>query len=133
MLVKLQILSETEKAYKIDKNIWIPKSILDERGLTKPYYQIKDWYLTQFVEKAYENKLTEQEINTINSLKKQEILFKNLPVEVLNYWGKYWNNAYNSLPSISTRKSKKSYLNHYNDIGAMNDLSFQDVYGDFGY
>ena len=30
-------------------------------------------------------------------------------------------------------KYKTRNLEHYNDIGAMNDLSFQDVYGDFGF
>jgi len=31
------------------------------------------------------------------------------------------------------KSSKGSRLGHYNDMGAMNDISFQDCYGDFGF
>lgn len=30
-------------------------------------------------------------------------------------------------------KHKARNLEHYNDMGAMNDISFQDIYGDFGF
>lgn len=30
-------------------------------------------------------------------------------------------------------KHYNRFLNHYNDMGYMNDISFQDAYGDFGY
>jgi len=41
------------------------------------------------------------------------------------------------LSKMPKRKESSSYgrgnYEHYNDIGAMNGLSFQDLYGDFGY
>lgn len=34
---------------------------------------------------------------------------------------------------VDTKHKCKGKLEHYNDLGAMTDISFQDVYGDFGY
>lgn len=33
----------------------------------------------------------------------------------------------------SSSSSYFSNLDHYNDMGAMNGISFQEIYGDFGY
>ena len=140
MLVKLNIIQETEKAYKLKGNGWIPKSVLDNRGLKHPYYQIKGWWLQNLVEKLYENESTIQEKETLTSLSKCTIKLRDLSKEDLNFWQKYWDDAYNSLPPLRSErttpkhKSKRNNnLEHWNDIGAMNDLSFQDLYGDFGY
>lgn len=42
MLVNLRIIKETIKAYQLEGNGWIPKSVLDNRGLKHPYYQIQN-------------------------------------------------------------------------------------------
>ena len=34
---------------------------------------------------------------------------------------------------VQYKSSKGSRLDHYNDMGAMNGISFQDCYGDFGF
>lgn len=137
MLVNLKIINETAKAYQLEGNGWIPKSVLDDRGLKHPYYQVKNWWLETFMVKGMEGNFTQQEKETIFSLSKCKIIFKDLPEDVLNYWKKYWKDASDSLPPLKitsqNRKKLSHSLDHYNDIGAMNDLTFQDVYGDFGY
>jgi hypothetical protein len=137
MLLNLKIINETIKAYQLEGNGWIPKSVLDSRGLKHPYYQVKNWWLETFITKGMEGNFTQQEKETIFSLSKCKIIFKDLPEDVLNYWKKYWKDASDSLPPLKitsqNRKKLSHSLDHYNDIGAMNDLTFQDVYGDFGY
>ena len=137
MLLNLKIINETIKAYQLEGNGWIPKSVLDSRGLKHPYYQVKNWWLETFITKGMEGNFTQQEKETIFSLSKCKIIFKDLPEDVLNYWKKYWKDASDSLPPLKitsqNRKTLSHSLDHYNDIGAMNDLTFQDVYGDFGY
>ncbi len=137
MLLNLKIINETIKAYQLEGNGWIPKSVLDSRGLKHPYYQVKNWWLETFITKGMEGNFTQQEKETIVSLSKCKIIFKDLPEDVLNYWKKYWKDASDSLPPLKitsqNRKKLSHSLDHYNDIGAMNDLTFQDVYGDFGY
>ncbi len=137
MLLNLKIINETIKAYQLEGNGWIPKSVLDSRGLKHPYYQVKNWWLETFITKGMEGNFTQQEKETIFSLSKCKIMFKDLPEDVLNYWKKYWKDASDSLPPLKitsqNRKKLSHSLDHYNDIGAMNDLTFQDVYGDFGY
>lgn len=137
MLLNLKIINETVKAYQLEGNGWIPKSVLDSRGLKHPYYQVKNWWLETFMTKGMEGNFTQQEKETIFSLSKCKIIFKDLPEDVLNYWKKYWKDASDSLPPLKitsqNRKKLSHSLDHYNDIGAMNDLTFQDVYGDFGY
>lgn len=137
MLLNLKIINETIKAYQLEGNGWIPKSVLDSRGLKHPYYQVKNWWLETFMTKGMEGNFTQQEKETIFSLSKCKIMFKDLPEDVLNYWKKYWKDASDSLPPLKitsqNRKKLSHSLDHYNDIGAMNDLTFQDVYGDFGY
>lgn len=119
MLVHLKIAGETPKAYKLEGDGWIPKSVLDARGLKHPYYQVQDWWLGTFVEKGFEEKLTEQDKLTLESLGKCQIKHIDLPQEVKEYWQKYWS---------SMDSGHSGGLDHYNDIGAMNDLSFQDLY-----
>jgi hypothetical protein len=107
------------------------------RGLKHPYYQVKNWWLETFMTKGMEGSFTQEEKETIFSLGQCKITFKDLPEDVLNYWKKYWKDASDSLPPLKitsqSRKKSSHSLDHYNDIGAMNDLTFQDVYGDFGY
>lgn len=140
MLVHLKIIKETPKAYQLEGNGWIPKSILDDRGLKHPYYQIKGFFLQDLVEKLYDKEDEEIDLQaklTAISINKCKINHIDLPKDIREYWNKYWKDAYNSLPELNTKpsykKKRKNNLDHYNDIGAMNDLSFQDVYGDFGY
>ena len=137
MLVHLKIINEIPKAYQLEGNGWIPKSVLDNRGLKHPYYQVKNWWLETFMTKGVEGSLTQQEKETVFSLGQCKITFKDLPQDVLMYWKKYWKNASDSLPPLKitsqSRKKSSHSLDHYNDIGAMNDLTFQDIYGDFGY
>lgn len=123
MLVKLNIKKETDKAYLLEGDGWIPKSVLDGRGLKHPFYKIEGWWLETFIGKS----LNEREIKSLKSIEKCRIKFNQLPLKVRKYWKKYWSD----LSSNSNYES--SGLNHYNDIGAMNDLTFQDIYGDFGY
>jgi hypothetical protein len=127
MLVKLNILKETPKAYQLAGDGWIPKSVLDERGLKHPYYQIKGWWLETFVNKGFEGSLNLQEKLTLKSLSLCRINHIDLPIEVRGYWKKYWKDLSNNYNYSS------SGLDHYNDIGAMNDLTFQDLYCDFGF
>ena len=108
------------KAYQLEASGWIPKSVLDNRGLKHPYYKIKNWWLETLIHKAFEGKLNQQEKLTILSLSKCKIGMIDLPLEIREYWIKYWKDAYNAIPP--------SKYDHYNDIGAMNDLTFGDIY-----
>lgn len=94
-IIKLTYQKETEKAYLVN-NIWLPKSILDSRGLLHPYYQIKDWYISVLRNKIYEDKC-EKSKRIVLVLRSLNINFRDLPKEVLDNWGKYWSDAYSSL------------------------------------
>ena len=50
MYIKLEFKAETPKAFQLKNDAWIPKSVLDCRGLEHPYYHIQDWWLTIQVE-----------------------------------------------------------------------------------
>jgi hypothetical protein len=136
MLINLKVIKETTKAYQLEGNGWIPKSVLDNRGLKHPYYQIKGFFLHDLVEKLYgeeDTKIDLQTKLTALSIDNCKINHIDLPLEIREYWKKYWGDLNDSLPPLkisqNKRKSSRS-LDHYNDIGAMNDLTFQDVYGD---
>lgn len=140
MLINLKIISETTKAYQLEGGGWIPKSVLDNRGLKHPYYQIKGFFLQDLVEKLYgeeSTKIDSQAKLTALSIDNCKINHIDLPLELREYWRKYWKDANDSVPPLKitsqNRKKSSHSLDHYNDIGAMNDLSFQDIYGDFGY
>jgi hypothetical protein len=89
MFIKLEFSKESEKAYQLPNGSWIPKSILDDRGLKQPYYKIKDWWLSATVEKAVtENDLTTQK--TLMGIGELKVTMRDIPQDVLDYWGKYW-------------------------------------------
>jgi len=105
MFIKLDFKSETEKAYQLQNDSWIPKSILDNRGLKHPYYQIKDWWLTIQVEnvstpinnlKDLDRKKEPTKEDVENSKKvllgiqPLVLAIKDIPEEIRNYWSKYW-------------------------------------------
>ena len=50
MYIKLEVKTETDKGVQLPNGSWIPKSILDNRGLKHPYYHIQDWWLNIQVE-----------------------------------------------------------------------------------
>ncbi len=54
--------------------------------------------------------------------------------EVMNRMGDIdWARDKNLESNETNYKSKRGRLEHHNDMGAMNDLSFEDAYGTFGY
>jgi hypothetical protein len=105
MFIELKYKEETDKAYQLENDSWIPKSILDDRGLKSPYYQIKDWWLNILVENI---RLPLDELNTIRKkevtmndventnkvligLQPLVIPFKDIPLVIRDYWNKYWS------------------------------------------
>ena len=120
MIVKLQISKETEKAYLLSDGGWIPKSVLDDRGLIHPCYTIKNWFLGTLQKKAFEKELTHLDELLITSLNKYKITLIDLSEEHRQNWQSYWESCDTSFNSRG--------LDHYNDIGSMADISFQDMY-----
>jgi len=89
MFIKLEFISETEKAYQLPNGSWIPKSILDDRGLKHPYYQIKNWWINKSYEKLHENEdLTT--IKVFEGLNPLIINMEDIPQDIREYWSKYW-------------------------------------------
>jgi hypothetical protein len=100
MFIKLEIKSQTPKAYQLQNNGWIPKSILDSRGLKHPFYQVKDWWLSSTIEKFKdEDKNAELVLNGIVEL---SIKINQLPNDILEYWRQYWGNQQDFYMSDST-------------------------------
>jgi hypothetical protein len=129
MLFNLKIKSETKKAYELIDGGWIPKSVLDYRGLQHPYCQIKYWWVKKMIGKSCDGELTALDELILRSLNLCKINFRDLPESILEQWKKYSSDDYDSFTSSRSTKN----LEHWNDVGAITDLSFQDVYGDFGY
>jgi hypothetical protein len=90
MFVKLEYKSETEKAYQLPNGSWIPKSILDDRGLKAPYYKIKDWWLSKTFLKFHDKK-DENAKNVLLGLESISIKMIDIPKDVIEYWTKYWS------------------------------------------
>jgi hypothetical protein len=87
MPYKLNIVKETDKAYLIkQKNIevWIAKSVLDLRGYTLPYCDIKGWFHTKLFFEKGDNK----ELMFI--LYHSQISHKELPENIRKTYQKYW-------------------------------------------
>lgn len=107
MFIKLEVKSETPKAYQLPNDSWIPKSVLDDRGLKHPYYRIKDWWFTIQIENIkyspddivnYRNrkvKPTEKDVENsklvLLGIKPMIISIRDIPKEILDYWQRYWN------------------------------------------
>lgn len=67
MIIKLSILSETDKAYQLKSGLYIPKSVLTSEGLKPPYFKIKTWWFNI----QYENvKMTLSELLTLRRKRK---------------------------------------------------------------
>jgi hypothetical protein len=103
MFIKIDFKKETEKAYLLSNDVWIPKSVLDSRGLKHPYYQIKDWWLTIQVEnvrtpldelKWLDRKVTMEDVENSKKvffgIQPLVITMKDIPEEIRDYWTKYW-------------------------------------------
>lgn len=116
MLLNLKIINETIKAYQLEGNGWIPKSVLDSRGLKHPYYQVKNWWLETFMTKGMEGNFTQQEKETLFSLSKCKIIFKDLPEDVLNYWKKYWKDASDSLPPLKITSQNRKIISFFRPL-----------------
>jgi len=106
MIIKLETIGETPKAYQLPNSSWIPKSVLDGKGLTHPYYKVKDWWLCIQVDNICADdelvtdtnggdgkNLRKASIDVMLSLKTMLIEFKDLPEDVLQKWKNYWSGA----------------------------------------
>lgn len=96
MFMKLEIIKETDRAYQLPNGSYIPKSILDDRGLKHPYYQIKNWWLTKIIGR-WRNDGCKSSVLVLNGISPLIVSFNTLPDDIKEYWNKYWG-------SISTEK-----------------------------
>lgn len=114
-IIKLDIKGETKKAYQLPNGSYIPKSCLDSRGLSKPYYQLDNWLISKCIEDIQnKNENAERSIQTLNGIKELVIPITNLPSEVLANWKKYWKSCYNE---INTRPSNIGSTDRRWEIG----------------
>jgi hypothetical protein len=96
MFIKIDQKTETEKAYQLQNGSWIPKSILDSRGLKHPYYQIKDWWLSKTIEKCIKDN-DETSKKVLIGIELMAVKMIDIPKDIRDYWSKYWESASNSL------------------------------------
>lgn len=111
MIIKLKILSESEKAYQLKCGLWIPKSVLMSEGLKSPYFQIKKWWLdiqfenvmlrmSELVQLGRKIKPTEEErknsLKVMKDISEMAIYWRDLPEDVKDYWDKYWKEMYSN-------------------------------------
>ncbi len=96
MFIKIEPKSETTKAYELQNGSWIPKSVLDNRGLKHPYYQIKNWWLSKTIEKFQEEK-DETSKKVLLGLEPMVIKMIDIPKDIRDYWSKYWEDASDNL------------------------------------
>lgn len=112
MYIKLVFKDQTDKAYQLENDSWIPKSILDGRGLKHPYYHIKDWWLkiqvenirTKTDELKYLGRKKEPTLEDVENSKKvlfgiQPLVIKmiDIPNDIRKYWSEYWSDASSNL------------------------------------
>ena len=90
MFIKLETKNETKKAYQLRNGSWIPKSVLDDRGLKHPYYQIKDWWISKSVDKM-RNEQDENIYKTFKGIEPMVVSMTEMPKEVRDFWSKYWS------------------------------------------
>ena len=100
MFIKIEPKSESEKAYQLQNGSWIPKSILDNRGLKHPYYQIKDWWLSKTIEK-FRDEDDEISKKTLLGIEPMIIKMKDIPEEIRDYWTKYWKGLSSDIGSYT--------------------------------
>ena len=88
MFIKLEPLNETEKAYQLTENCWVPKSVLDGQGLEKPYYKIPNWWIKTIIKKmdGDDENARKQFVELVNLT----IEISELPEDVQQIWQKYW-------------------------------------------
>jgi hypothetical protein len=103
MYIKLEFKSETPKAFQLANDCWIPKSVLDCRGLEHPYYHIKDWWLTiqvenialdveelKYIRKKFDEKEKDVSLKTMQNFENMIIKFGDIPSEIKDKYNKYW-------------------------------------------
>jgi len=103
MYIKLEFKAETLKAFQLSNDSWIPKSVLDSRGLEHPYYHIKDWWLTiqvenitldveelKYIRKKFDEKEKEVSLKTMQNFQNMIIKFGDIPNDVKDKYNKYW-------------------------------------------
>lgn len=94
MYIKLSFKSETEKAYQLNNGSYIPKSILDKRGLEHPFYKIKNWWLDKLIDKNLEQTHIDSQ-KVLLALELLIIKFSDIPEEIQNKWFRYWDGSSN--------------------------------------
>jgi hypothetical protein len=118
MFIKLEYKTETDKAYQLNNGSYIPKSILDNRGLKHPYYKIKLWWLRiqnenirlpleELLELGRKKKPTKEDIENSQKvmlgIQPLVISMKDIPEEIRNYWTKYWKSLSSYTPDYEPR------------------------------
>lgn len=118
MIIKLSILSGTDKAYQLKSGLYIPKSVLTSEGLKPPYFKIKDWWyriqwenvslrLSELVCLRRKIKPTEEDRKyshkVLQDISEMSIPWRELPDDVKEYWDKYWGMLITT-PEIPTMK-----------------------------
>ena len=98
MFIKLEPLNETEKAYQLTENCWVPKSVLDNKGLEHPYYKISNWWLETIIEKIRDG--DEKAAYQLQDIAKLEINILELPEEIKEIWHKYWGGGFSEIGSV---------------------------------
>lgn len=114
MYIKLNEKAETEKAYCLPNDSWIPKSVLDGEGLVHPYYHIKDWWLTIQIEnirssdetlkyirkkKGFDPKERIYSINVMEGLRPMVIAINDIPKDIVDSYTSYWSRRNSDLAS----------------------------------
>lgn len=89
MFVRLIPVSETEKAYRLENGSYIPKSVLDGRGLTHPYYRVEGWWLQRTFEKFHAEGDPDAR-NKLAGLEPLVVQFRDIPEDVRAVWDRYW-------------------------------------------
>jgi hypothetical protein len=83
MLVKLNVIAETERAYKISEGSWVPKSCLDNTCLPHPYYVVKGWWINKLLEGKSTERSIEAGLNKLQDIISLKADWNSLPKEVV--------------------------------------------------
>ena len=126
MFIKIDFKTETEKAYQLQNGSWLPKSILDNRGLNHPYYQIKNWWLTIQVENIRtpidelkwlnrKKEPTKEDIeyskNILLGIQPIVISMKDIPEDMRINYTKYWKGLSSDIGSCTANYEPRLWGN----------------------
>ena len=113
MIIKLEIKSDSEKAWQLPNGAWIPKSVLDSRGLDHPYYEIKDWWITKQVEAihVHGSNVDVRIIETFKALQLMVIPRRDLPTSIREKAAKYWGGLASDLGSHTPEREPRLWGN----------------------